>query len=40
MPPKQLKPAYVWPTQPKQSVKTVVYLQKRSHNRLLPQLSN
>ena len=29
------KPAYVWHTQSAQSVKTVVYLRKRSHNRLI-----
>jgi len=34
------KPAYVSPTQSTQSVKTVVYLRKRSRNRLLPQLCN
>jgi len=34
------KPAYVRHTQSAQSVKTVVYLRKRSQNRLLARLSN
>jgi len=34
------KPAYVWPTQSTQGVKIVVYLRKRSHNRLLPRFCN
>ena len=32
------KPVYVWSTESIQSMQTVVYLRKRSHNRFLPRL--